>query len=255
MRGTVSPRQRLEEQPSNLYGRYYDTIYSWRDYEDTCQSLSTLFQNRLKPPRSLLDLGCGTGGHAVLLAQRGYFVVGVDSSADMIRQARENAKREHVDAHFVVADMRRFRLHRTFEAAFSLFGAFSYLTTDKDVTDTLSAVRSHLVPGGLLVFDTLCAPGNETGIKQGYRVAEEGERRAVVFSETETSPATRQIALRLNCLVLDKNRVVNQFRETHSLRVFAQDEIKQFLDANGFRPLETHFRNRDRNMDVVAEAI
>jgi SAM-dependent methyltransferase len=203
----------------------------------------------------VLDLACGTGGHAVLLAQRGYFVVGIDSSTDMIRQARENAKREHVDANFVVADVRRFHLHRTFEAAFSLLGTFSYLTTDKDVADALAAIRSHLVPGGLLVFDTWCSAGSEPAIRQGYRVAEEGERRAVVFSETEKSPDAQQIALRLNCLVLDRNRVVDQFQETHALRVFAPEEIKQFLEANRFRPVETHLRNRDRNMDVVAEAI
>jgi len=251
----MSDRQQPEEQSSGLYGRYYDTIYSWRDYEDTCKTLDTLFRNRSKPPRSLLDLGCGTGSHALLLAQRGYFVVGIDSSKEMIRQAREKAKCEHIDAHFVVADMRRFHLHRTFDAAFSLFATFSYLTTDKDVADTLSRVRSHLVPGGLLIFDAWSSLGSETGIKQGYRVAEEGERRAIVFSETETSTATHQAALRLHCLILDKNRVLNQFRETHALRLFAPDEIEQHLEANGFRTLEIQLRNQNRNMDVAAEAI
>jgi SAM-dependent methyltransferase len=255
VRDAVSTRQGLDDASSGLYGRYYDTIYSWRDYEDTCKALDTLFQSRSKPPRSLLDLGCGTGTHAVLLGQHGYFIVGIDSSGEMIGQAREKAEREHIDAHFVVADMRRFHLHRTFDAAFSLFSTFSYLTTDKDVAHTLSHVRSHLVPGGLLVFDAWCSLGSKTGIKQGYRVAEEGERRAIVFSETETSTATNQVALRLHCLIIEKNRVLNQFRETHSLRTFTPDEVKQHLEANGFRTLEVQLRNRNRVMGVVAEAI
>jgi SAM-dependent methyltransferase len=255
VRDTASTHRRPKDKSSDLYGRYYDTIYSWRDYEDICKGLDKLFQNRSKPPRSLLDLGCGTGSHALLLAQRGYFVVGIDSSNELIRQAREKAERERINAHFVVADMRRFDLHKTFDAAFSLFATFSYLTTDKDVDDMLSHVRSHLVPGGLLVFDAWCSLGSKTGIKQGYRIAEEGERRAIVFSETETSMAAHQATLRLHCLILDRNRVLNQFSETHLLRVFAPDDIKRHLEANGFRPLEIQLRNRNRNMDVAAEAI
>jgi len=255
VKGTVSPRQRTQGQSYGLYGRYYDTIYSWRDYEDTCQTLDTLFQNRSKPPRALLDLGCGTGTHAVLLAKRGYSVVGLDESKEMVRQAQEKANRERVDARFATADIRHFQLHRTFDAAISLFATFCYLTTDEDVANTLTQVRSHLTPGGLLIFDAWCSKGSETGIKLGYRVAAEGERRAIVFSETETSAATRQVALRLYCLVLDKNQVVSQFRETYSLRLFAPDEVRRHLEETGFRPLEIQLRNRDRNMDVVAEAI
>ena len=255
MRDVVSPRRREQGQPYGLYGRYYDTFYSWRDYEDTCQTLDTLFQNRSQPPRALLDLGCGTGTHAVLLAKRGYSVVGLDESKEMVRQAQEKADRERVDARFATADIRRFQLHRTFDAAISLFATFSYMTTDEDVANALTHVRSHLKPGGLLFFDAWCSKGSETGIKLGYRVAAEGQRRAIVFSETETSAAPRQVALRLYCLILDKNRVVSQFRETHSLRLFAPDEIKRHLEETGFRPLKIQLRNRDRNMDVVAEAI
>jgi SAM-dependent methyltransferase len=255
VKDTVSPPQRQEQPSYSLYGRYYDTVYSWRDYEDECQTLDARLRNSSNPPRTLLDLGCGTGTHAVLLAGLGYSVLGLDSSKTMIEQAREKARREDVDVQFLVADVRRFRLHKTFDAAFSLFSGFSYLTSDKDLADTLRHVRSHLVRSGLLVFDAWCSKGSETGIKLGYRVSDESGRRAVVFSETETNSATRHVALRLFCLILDKDRVSTQFRETHALRLFAPDEVKRHLEENGFRPVEIQLRNHDRNMDVVAEAI
>lgn len=69
----------------NKYGEYYDIIYSNRDYKGECEGIIKYLEKVSKRKvRSILDVGCGTSNHAVILASKGYNVVGIDSSEVMI---------------------------------------------------------------------------------------------------------------------------------------------------------------------------
>ena len=74
------------------YAAAYDLLYADKDYDAECDLLERIFRESGRPVRTVLDLGCGTGAHAVRLAQRGYEVVGVDLSEDMLRIARDRAR-------------------------------------------------------------------------------------------------------------------------------------------------------------------
>jgi predicted TPR repeat methyltransferase len=76
------------------YAEVYDAIYHDKDYATECDLVErVLSANAAAPMRRILDLGCGTGRHADLLAERGYEVVGVDRSPHMIEQARARAEK------------------------------------------------------------------------------------------------------------------------------------------------------------------
>ena len=72
----------------------YDLIYKDKDYERECDFLEEIFKkySTIFPVKTVLDAGCGSGGHAIPLAKRGYRVVGFDLSEVMISQARKKAK-------------------------------------------------------------------------------------------------------------------------------------------------------------------
>ena len=82
------------------YANWYDTLYQDKDYAGECDFLESLFAHRGVPGKSILDLGCGTGNHAVLLAQRGYKVTAVDRSAAMLQTARAKADQTGVTVDF-----------------------------------------------------------------------------------------------------------------------------------------------------------
>jgi SAM-dependent methyltransferase len=103
----------------------------------------------------VLDTACGTGMHAIALAQRGYSVVGTDLSAGMIKRALDNAAAEEVDARFEVAgfgDLAQTLGGPTFDAILCLGNSLPHLLSQSQLADALSDMATCLRPGGLLMI-------------------------------------------------------------------------------------------------------
>ena len=99
---------------------------------------------KLLPGASILDVGCGTGRHAVELARRGYRVTGLDLSAKMLGRAAEAARAAGVQVEWIHADATRFSLPERFDGAICLCeGAFGLLgKSDDPVEQPLAILRN-----------------------------------------------------------------------------------------------------------------
>ena len=132
---------------------YYDVLHDDVDYAAECAILERVFSRFLQNgPSSILDLGCGTASHALVLSKWGYRVTGIDSSAGMLRVARRKA-RGRSNLALVRADMLSFDLGRTFDAAICMDGAFTHLLTEADLLRHFRTVRRHLGPEGVYAFE------------------------------------------------------------------------------------------------------
>lgn len=108
--------------------------------------------------KTILDIGCGTGRHAVELAKRGYAVTGFDLSETQIAKAKSKAEAEGVSVEFIRADARTFRSGRLFDAAILMCeGAFPLMETDEMNYQILENISRALKPGGKFIFTTLNA--------------------------------------------------------------------------------------------------
>lgn len=228
------------------YAKYYDSLYSDKDYDAESEFVASLLAGsgiRGEDGAAVLDLGCGTGGHMVRLARRGYRVVGVDRSAEMISIATEKmvtslpaGERFATEPQTLVADVRDFKVDGPADGAVMMFAVVSYLTSDRDLADAFANIRAHLRDGGLFVFDGWYAPGVEADpptnrsrtitLPDGASLTREA--RPVVDSARRTVRVNYELTLEVGGEVAD--RVV----ESHDMRYRSTDEIEVALNAAGF---------------------
>lgn len=141
------------------YAKYYDIIYADKDYEKECDFLEEIFRNYSKiTPKTILDGGCGTGGHAIPLAKRGYEVTGVDLSEEMINIAKEKAKENGVNIDFRVMDLRELRLNKKFDVCILMFAVIDYIINTKDLLKVFANIRETLKNDSLFIFDFWYGP-------------------------------------------------------------------------------------------------
>jgi len=232
-RGTVSGTYRR-------FAKYYDLVYrDIIDYDEDCDRLEILFRRfRKADVASVLDLGCGTGTHDLILARRGYEVTGLDASAAQMREARAKLRGKRVGVRFVRGDMRGFDLRRTFDASVCLFGGFGYLLTDRDVRGHLRCVRRHLESDGLYVFEFW----QESAVIPNHRSWYHREKpfRLIRLDRSTHDARRHRLNVEFEFLVFDGDRVRERFTESHVLRVYGIAEMRRLLAASGLRLLAAY---------------
>ncbi len=104
----------------------------------------------------ILDIGCGTGRHAIELAKRGYNVSGIDLSPSMIEKAKENARKAELNIEFKIADARSPHFENEFDLVIMLCeGGFPLMETDEMNFKILRNASKALKKNGKLIFTTL----------------------------------------------------------------------------------------------------
>lgn len=104
----------------------------------------------------ILDIGCGTGRHAIELARRGYSVTGVDLSESMINKAREKAEIADAEVDFQIADARNLPFQNQFDLVIMICeGAFCLMETDEMNFQILESAARSLKKEGKFIFTAL----------------------------------------------------------------------------------------------------
>lgn len=108
--------------------------------------------------RKILDVGCGTGRHAIELAKRGYQVTGIDLSEDQLKRAKEKGESEVVEVTFLQGDARDFSFDEPFDVVIMMCeGAFPLMETDEMNFRILQNAERSLKESGKFIFTTLNA--------------------------------------------------------------------------------------------------
>ena len=145
MQGEVSRYQALAAS--------YDDLTVDVGYRRRADDLERLFRKSALPVRTVLDLACGTGSMTWLLAGRGYELIAVDGSEEMLAAAREKSAPAEVPPLFLHQSMPRLDLYGTVDAAICCLDSLNYLTNPRDVQRTFQRLHLFISPGGLLAFD------------------------------------------------------------------------------------------------------
>jgi SAM-dependent methyltransferase len=217
------------------YSKYYNLLYHDKDYPGEVAYICTLINKYQPKAKKILDLGCGSGCHDLLLAERGYSVSGVDLSSEMLSQASQNLINNNPE--FIHGDIRRICLEHTFDVVISLFHVISYQISNDDLFQTFLTAANHLKPDGILIFDCWYGPGvlterPEVRIKR-YR----DESLSIIrLAEPEMHINENIVDVNYQLLIQDQTSgKLTKVSEQHRMRYLFKPEVAFFFQQTGFK--------------------
>ena len=218
---------------------YFD---AHNDLDDT-RAKNALLESLLKTQKvkTILDLTCGTGSQVFYLTKHGYDVTGADFSPDLIKIAREKAKKENLEIKFIDADMRTLRAGK-FDAAITMFNAVGHLTK-ADFEKSMANIGENLNAGGIYIFDIF---NIDAMSEQGVDDLEMDLTKQVgdtTIHDIQYSTLNKDLG---HLTSYDKYTIqkgsekpktlTNEF----TLQIYGIDELKEMLARTGFEVLSHH---------------
>ncbi|MEO0249319.1 MAG: class I SAM-dependent methyltransferase [candidate division WOR-3 bacterium] len=206
---------------------YYDQLMSQVDYEAWCAYITELFAQARRPVLDVLDLACGTGNLTQELLARGYRVVGLDSSEEMLAVAKEKLP----GVEFFRGDFLSWGLDRDFDAVACVYDSLNNLLLDDDMISAFRETLAHLRPGGIFVFDLNTLYGLKRYWGDSVKV-NESDGLLSVWRTRFIKPDISE--LRISVFV-EEGGVWKRLDELHIERGYTPSRILKFLGISGFK--------------------
>ena len=183
--------------------------------------------------KRMLDLACGTGTLALLQAESGWEVVGLDAAPAMLAQARAKQQAAGVTATFVEADMRHFALAQPVDLATCFYDSLNYLLEEDALLACFQSVYRALAPGGIFGFDL----ATDYFLRMYWQGTEtfQGDHYTQVMNSSFDA-ATGHSTLILTGRVDEPAGEAREFREVHVERAYAPDHVRRLLETAGLVP-------------------
>ena len=227
-----------------LYSQYYDLLYRDKNYDAEANLVRALIEKHHAGASSILDMGCGTGRHAVALGRMGYRVLGVDKSLEMIHLAKARLKyrkdEKVLDVGFQQKDIRRLELHETFDVVISLFHVISYQLSDIDLERTFSSIRKHLRPDGVFIIDFWYGPAVlKIGPSLRVKRCEDSDFKILRIAEPRIREDENHVDVQYTMFIRSKQTdQIEEIQEKHTMRYFFLPEIISLLNRNRLGVIE-----------------
>ena len=181
----------------------------------------------------VVELGCGTGSFTMVMAKKGYDIMGIDLSPEMLDIARRKSSKAGLDIMFLEQDMRELDLYCTTGTVVSVCDSINYLLEDEDVVETFKLVNNFLFPKGIFIFDfnTLHKYRDVIG---DATIAENREDCSFIWENyyhEEEHINEYDVTIFAKC---DKDdELFRRSVETHYQRGYTLEEMKGFVAAAG----------------------
>ncbi|WP_292490759.1 class I SAM-dependent methyltransferase [Methanoculleus sp. 10] len=221
------------------YADFYDQLYRDKDYQRECEFIRDIFATySTRKITSILDLGCGTGSHALIFTDMGYDVTGVDQSETMLDIARMKAVEKNKNIQFRKQDIRHLDLPQQFDAAVAMFAVMGYQTSNRDFEDALISVYKHLSPGGLFIFDVWFGPAVLMQKPQDrVKEVELQDKKIIRYAHPTLDIIKQTVEVNYTVLEIKRNKELAEAKEHHLMRFFFYSELTYFLNMAGFDAL------------------
>ena len=217
---------------------YYDELTDDVGYAHRADHIEKLFKKSRIPIHTVLDLACGTGTMTAILTERGYELIAVDGSADMLMVAREKAEGLQGEPPiFLEQPMPELDLYGTVDAAICCLDSLNYLTRPADVQKTFERLHLFIAPGGLLVFDISSAL--KLRELDGQVFLDETDDVYCVW-RAEYQKRNQTVTYWMDIFSQREDGAWDRSFEEHRQRAYEVDDLKTWLMEAGFTNIRTY---------------
>ncbi|NIP66578.1 methyltransferase domain-containing protein [Candidatus Bathyarchaeota archaeon] len=228
---------------ASTYGEGFAQVYDRAGFSAFSERMIPYLDQNLErlnlQPQSILDLACGTGTAAILLAQRGFKVYGVDRSEEMLEIARKKSAKERVQVEFVLSDIRNFVLPEKVDLAISLYDSLNYILEREELVSVFGRVKRYLKENGLFMFDMNTLYKIKYGWDNSFRVFWITHDILVIEGnayDQESNTTTKNFAF----FVKKKDELFERVLEEHTERGYTIDEIERGVEDSGLQFIDCY---------------
>ena len=213
----------------NQLSKYYDKVYSFKDYLDEAVRLQNLIIKYVESGgNTLLDVACGTGLHLKHLKDD-FSCTGVDVSKSMLKIARKNAK----GVTFKEADMKTLNLGKQFDVIICLLSSIGYVKTAMSLEKTIQNFSRHLKKGGLALIEPSHA--KSFYVSGEPRITTYDGKDAKIARVNFTKIRQTTAVLNMHILIAEKGKDAKYFVDRHELGLFGINNTLRIMKAAGLK--------------------
>lgn len=236
------------------FAQVYDIFMKDTPYNQWVLYIEKIWEKFNLKPSLIAEIGCGTGNITNILAKKGYDLIGIDNSFQMLSKAKEKAIKEDLNILYLQQDMREFELYGTVDCILSICDSINYILEEDELLQVFKLVNNYLEPNGLFIFD----------INTIYKFQN-------ILGENSFSETTESSAYTLENY-FDEDNMINEFytnffiqdeetnlyhrfEEFHYEKAYEIEKIKQLLEKSGLKFLavydELTFNKPTKNSERV----
>lgn len=211
----------------------YDELMDNIPYDEWADYLCSLLVENNVASGLVAELGCGTGNITRILSKKGYDMIGIDYSENMLDVARAKATEDDEgDILYLNQDMREFELYGTVAAVVSICDSINYITDENDLLRVFKLVNNYLDPSGVFIFD-FNTRHYYMDIVADATIAEDREDISFIWDNYYDEEADiNELSLSL-FVAEDDNNLYRKYEELHLQKGYTVEQIKGLIEQSG----------------------
>ena len=222
------------------FAEVYDTFMDNVPYEEWAEYLLKVLEQYGIKDGLVLELGCGTGTMTEILNDRGYDMIGVDNSEDMLEIALDKRVESGKDILYLLQDMREFELYGTVRAVVSVCDSVNYITEESELEEVFRLLNNYLDPGGIFVFDFNTEYKYQKILADNVFAEDRDECSFIWDNYYDEEEKINEYELTLFVRCGKEEDVYRKYQEIHFQRAYTLSEMKVLIERSGLTFLNAY---------------
>ena len=215
----------------HAFALVYDRMMEEIPYEEWCNFVTDQLKKFGIEDGLMLELGCGTGTLTEMFDAKGFDMIGVDNSEEMLAEAVEKREQSGRSILYLNQDMREFELYGTVHAVVSICDSMNYLMEYEDLVQVVRLANNYLDPHGVFIFD-LNTEYKYREIMGDSTIAEDRDDSSFIWDNQYEEEEKINI-YDLSIFVREEGDLFRKYHETHYQRAYSLEEVKRAISEAG----------------------